>query len=169
MTSAHSPLRQGSADLADSTGISAEVSADFPRRQTIRPSRLLWGATAAFMAVAAGSVFQVMTAYSGPFDGCVAALTVTVALAAAAFNGERRRPVAFEIGQDGLTTWDRAGHVQYRQIAGCAQWSDRLLALILISPEGRSTPLLVAADALAGSAAFRELAVRARRCAQEHL
>jgi hypothetical protein len=59
----------------------------------------------------------------------VAALTVTAALATAAWGGERRRPVAFEIGQDGLTTWDRAGNAQYRRITGCAQWSDRLLAL----------------------------------------
>jgi hypothetical protein len=159
VTSAHSQLREAY----------AEVFADFPRRQTIRPSRLVWGATATFTAVAAGSVFQCVSAYAGAVDACIAALTVAVALTTAAFGSERRRPVAFEIGQDGLTTWDRAGHAQYRQIAGCAQWSDRLLALILISAEGRSTPFLVTADALAGTAAFRELAVRARRCAQEHL
>jgi hypothetical protein len=96
-------------------------------------------------------------------------LTVTAALATAAWSGERRRPVAFEIGQDGLTTWDRAGNAQYRRIAGCAQWSDRLLALILVPAEGRPASFLVAANALANASAFRELAVRARRCAQEHL
>ncbi|KLU28017.1 hypothetical protein EOS_01135 [Caballeronia mineralivorans PML1(12)] len=92
--SAHNQLREAL----------AEVFADFPRRQKIRPSRLLWGATAAFVAVAAGSVFQCVSAYSGFFDAGAAALTVTVALAAEAWNGEGRRPVAFEIGQDGLTT-----------------------------------------------------------------
>jgi hypothetical protein len=46
---------------------SAEVFADFPRRQEIRPSRLLWGATAAFVVVAAGSVFQRVSAYSADF------------------------------------------------------------------------------------------------------
>jgi hypothetical protein len=96
-------------------------------------------------------------------------LTVTVALAAAAWNGERRRPVAFEIGQDGLTTWERAGHAQYRRISGGAQWSNRLLALILVPAQGRSASCLLAADALADTTAFRELAVRAGRCAQEHL
>jgi len=94
---------------------------------------------------------------------------VTAALASAAWGGERRRPVAFEIGQDGLTTWDRAGHAQYQRISACAQWSERLLALILVPAEGRSVSFLVAADALANAGAFRELAVRARRCAQEHL
>jgi len=68
-----------------------------------------------------------------------------------------------------LTTWDRAGSAQYRRIAGCAQWSDRLLALILVPAEGRPASFLVAADAFANASAFRELAVRARRCAQEHL
>lgn len=110
-----------------------------------------------------------MAAYAGLFSGCVAALTVTAALATVAWGGERRRPVAFEIGQDGLTTWDRAGSAQYRRITGCAQWSDRLLALTLMPAAGRPASFLVAADALANTSAFRELAVRARRCAQEHL
>ena len=151
---------------------SAEVFADFPRRQEIRPSRLLWGATAAFVVVAAGSVFQCVSAYrriARIFDAGAAALTVTVALAAAAWNGERRRPVAFEIGQDGLTTWECAGHAQYRRISGGAQWSDRLLALILVPAQGRSASCLLAADALADTTAFRELAMRAGRFAQEHL
>jgi hypothetical protein len=159
VTSAHSHLREAS----------AEVFAEFPRRQKIRHSRFLWAATAAFVAVAAGSVFQCILAYGGFLDAGIAALTVTVALVAAAWKGERRRPVAFEIGQDGLTTWDRAGHSQYRRITACAQWSDCLLALILVPAEGRPASFLVAADALANTTAFRELAVRARRCAQEHL
>jgi len=76
---------------------------------------------------------------------------------------------AFQIGQDGLSAWDRAGHAQYRRISACAQWRERLLALILVPAKGRSASFLVAAEALADAAAFRELAVRARRCAQEHL
>ena len=149
--------------------MSAEPSADFPHRHAIRPSPLLRGATAAFVAGAAGSVFQCTAAYAGPFSACVAALTLTAALAASAWGGERRRPVAFEIGQDGVTTWDRAGNAQYRRIAGCTQWSNCLLALMLLPAKGRPVSFLVAADALANASAFRELAVRARRCAQEHL
>lgn len=164
MTSAHIPLPRASADL-----LPADLLPDSPRRHTLRPSRFLWGATAAFVVVAAGSVFQCAAAYAGLLSGCVAALTVTAALATAAWGGERRRPVAFEIGQDGLTTWDRAGNAQYRRIAGCAQWSDRLLALTLVPAAGRPASFLVAADAPADASAFRELAVRARRCAQEHL
>jgi hypothetical protein len=164
MTSAQILSSQASAD-----SFAADLLADSPRRHTLRPSLFLWGATAAFVAVAAASVFHCMAAYAGLFSGCVAALTVTAALATAALGGERRRPVAFEIGQDGLTTWDRAGNAQYRRITGCAQWSDRLLALILVPAKGRPASFLVAADALANASAFRELAVRARRCAQEHL
>ncbi|WP_254073803.1 hypothetical protein [Burkholderia sp. S171] len=164
MTSARIPLPQAPADL-----LAGDLHSDSPRRYALRPSPFLWAATAAFVAVAAGSVFQCVAAYAGLFSACVAALTVTAALATAAWGGERRRPIAFEIGQDGLTTWDRAGNAQYRRIAGCAQWSDRLLALILVPAKGRSASFLVAADALANAGAFRELAVRARRCAQEHL
>lgn len=107
MTSAHIPLPEVSVDLSI-----LHLPDDFPRRHTLRPSRFLWGATAAFMAVGAGSVFHCVAAYAGLFHGCVAALTVTAALATAALGGERRRPVAFEIGQDGLTSWDRAGNAQ---------------------------------------------------------
>jgi hypothetical protein len=164
MTSVHILLPQASADL-----LAEDLLANSSRRHTLHPSRFLWGATAAFVAVAAGSVFHCVAAYAGLFSACVAALTATAALATAAWGSERRRPVAFEIGQDGLTTWDRAGNAQYRRIAGCAQWSDRLLALILVPPEGRPASFLVAADALANAGAFRQLAVRARRCAQEHL
>jgi len=159
VTSAHEARRE----------VPADGFAEFSRRQKITTSRFLSVATVAFMAVAAGAVFQSVVAYTGFFDACVAALIVTVGLSGVALRRERRRPVAFEIGQDGLTTWDREGRAQYRQISGCAQWSDRLLALILVSAEGRSEPLLVPADALTGPNAFRELAVRARRCAQEHL
>ena len=164
MTSAHKLSLRVSEDLS-----AAHSPADFPRRHILRPSRFLWGAAAVFVAVAAGSVFHCVAAYAGLFNACVAALTVTAALGTTAWGGERRRPVAFEIGQDGLTTWDRAGNAQYRRITGCAQWSDRLLALILLPAQGRPASFLVAADALANTGAFRELAVRARRCAQEHL
>ncbi|MDN7177848.1 hypothetical protein M0D69_07420 [Caballeronia sp. SEWSISQ10-4 2] len=63
MTSAQNSQREAS----------AEVFAEFPRRQKIRPSRLLWGAMAAFVAIAAGSVFQCVSAYGGFFDAGVAA------------------------------------------------------------------------------------------------
>jgi hypothetical protein len=159
--------RESSAD-----GFVDDVVDDFaesPRRQKISRSRLLLAATVSFTAVAAGAVFQSVAAYSGFFDASVAALLATITLGGVALRRERRRPVAFEIGQDGLTTWDRDGRSEYRQISWCAQWSDCLLALILVSAKGRSEPLLVPADALASPGAFRELAVRARRCAQEHL
>jgi hypothetical protein len=145
------------------------VPGDFDQHYTpLRVSWMLRGATLAFVGVAVTSVFQCVAARSGWFDGGVAAATCLVALTAAAHAWERRQPVALRLGPDGLTTWDRTGAAQYRRITGCAQWSDRLLALTLLSANGRPAHLLVAADAVPREI-FRELAVRARRGAQAYL
>lgn len=87
---------------------------------------------------------------------------------ACAHAWQRKQPVAFRLGTDGINTWNRSGIAQYRRISGCAQWSDRLLALTLLSADGRASRLLIAADAVDHDI-FRELAVRARRGAQAYL
>ena len=156
------------ADTPAAHSLAAHVAADASRRHGVRASQWMRGAALAFICLAAGSVFQCVSALSGVADAGVAALTVVLALGASAYRGERRQPIAFEIGQDGLTTWNRAGHSQYRRIVGCAQWSNALLALTLLSATNQRSPFLVTADAL-DTGAFRELAVRARRCSQEHL
>ncbi|MGA7817868.1 protein YgfX [Caballeronia sp.] len=156
------------ADIPAAHLLAAHVTADVSRRHGVRASQWMRGAVLAFICLAAGSVFQCVSALSGLADAGVAALTAAFALGASAYRGERRQPIAFEIGQDGLTTWNRAGHRQYRRIVGCAQWSNALLALTLLSATNQRSPFLVAADAL-DTHAFRELAVRARRCSQEHL
>jgi hypothetical protein len=72
---------------------------------------------------------------------------------------EYAQPVALKIGPDGLFAWDRAGSLLMQgRIAGCSQWSGRLLVLALAPDHGRSRTLLLAADALP-AAVFRELAV----------
>jgi hypothetical protein len=144
------------------------LSCDFPRRHDIRASLFLRGAALLFAVVATVCVFQCLAPRVGLPDALVAAMLVMAALIAVAYRSERRQPIAFQIGPDGLATWDRSGAAQYRRITGCAQWSDRLLALVLSEPKGRATPFLLAADATTAHA-FRELAVRGRRCAQGQL
>jgi hypothetical protein len=51
------------------------------------------------------------------------------------------------------------------RIAGCSQWSGRLLILALADASGRSRAILIAADTLCADA-FRELAVLGRRAAR---
>ena len=87
---------------------------------------------------------------------------------ACAHAWQRKQPVAFRLGADGITTWDRSRIAHYRRITGCAQWSNQLLALTLLSADGRASHLLFAADAVERDV-FRELAVRARRGAQAYL
>jgi hypothetical protein len=128
----------------------------------------LRGAALLFTIVAVLCVFQCVAPRFGLANAGVAATSIGLMLATVAYRSERRQPVAFEIGPDGLMTWDRRGNTQYRRITGGAQWSDRLLALTLSDEAGGTSPLLVAAGATAPRA-FRELAVRGRRCAQEHL
>jgi hypothetical protein len=141
---------------------------DSRRHHNIRASLFLRGAVLLFVIVATVCVFQCLAPRVGMPDAIAAATFVMAALIAVAYRSERRQPIAFQVGPDGLATWGRSGAAQYRQITGCAQWSDRLLALALSEPGGRSTPFLLAADATAAHA-FRELAVRGRRCAQGHL
>jgi len=81
----------------------------------------------------------------------------------------RGATAAFQIGQDGLSAWDRAGHTQYRRISACAQWRERLLASFWCRQKAVRHRFSWLPTRFADAAAFRELAVRARRCAQEHL
>jgi hypothetical protein len=144
------------------------LSGDSPRQHRIRASLFLRGAVLLFVAVATLCVFQCLAPRIGLADALVAAIVIMAALITVAYRSERRQPVAFQIGPDGLATWDRSGTARYRQITGCAQWSGWLLALVLSEPGGRSAPFLLAVDS-ASAHAFRELAVRGRRCAQVHL
>jgi hypothetical protein len=138
------------------------------RRYALRASFMVRVATLVFIGVAVTAVFRCATPHEGIFSaGLFAALTLA-ALGAAAGAWERRQPAAFALHSDGVTLWDRSGRGRYYRVTGCAQWSERLLALTLRCPRGRATPFIMAADAV-DPEAFRELAVRARRSAQGFL
>lgn len=141
---------------------------DTADRHAVGVSWILRAVTGAFVVLAAASVFAGVSGRLGMLYGIAAAVAVVLGLGATAIKNERRQPVAFAIGQDGLTTWNRNGTAQYQRIIGCAQWSNSVLALTLLSAANRRSPFLLTADALSASA-FRELAVRGRRCSQEHL
>jgi hypothetical protein len=90
-------------------------------------------------------------------------LAVWALLALCAVRYERAQPVALKIGPDGLSAWSQAGILLAQgRIAGCSQWSGRLLVLALVPDQGRSRTLLLTADALPAPV-FRELAVLGRR------
>ncbi|MFM0203925.1 hypothetical protein PQR53_29170 [Paraburkholderia fungorum] len=93
-------------------------------------------------------------------------LAVWAFLTLCAIKHEHAQPVALKIGPDGLSVWNRTGSLLMQgRIAGCSQWSGRLLVLALAPDHGRSRTLLLAADALPAFV-FRELAVLGRRGAR---
>ncbi len=76
---------------------------------------------------------------------------------------ESAAPVELKIGAEGVSIWDSDGRLQaHGAIAGCSQWSGRLLILALTQSPGRTRTLVLAADALPAEA-FRRLAVQGRR------
>jgi hypothetical protein len=107
-----------------------------------------------------------LAARLGVWQAAPAALAVLASLVLAANHHWRAEPGALKIGPDGLTVWNRSGQLLAEgRIAGCSQWSGRLLILALAGASGRRRALLIAADALP-AAAFRELAVLGRRAAR---
>ena len=150
-----------------------------PHRETgstpgvaMRPSRFLRGAIVGFIGIAGMSVFQCVFAHmqhSG--HAAVASVATIAALGLLALGWMRRQPVALELHGDSLTLLNRTGRDQpmrHMRIAGCAQWSGRLLALTLLDARGRREALLVAADSV-DAETFRQLSVQARRAAASHL
>ena len=132
---------------------------------TLRRSVVLRGATVAFILIAVAAVQACLSARLGAMQAAPAAATVLAFLSLAARRHWHAEPGAIKIGPDGLTVWNRAGHTLAQgRIAGCSQWSGRLLILALVGASGRSRPLLIAADTLSAEA-FRELSVLGRRAA----
>jgi hypothetical protein len=147
-----------------------------PHRETgstpgvpMRPSRFLRGALLGFVSVAGASVFQCVFAHSEHAGQAAAACAATVAaLGLASYRWMRAQPATIDLHSDGLTLSNRAGKLRHTHIAGCAQWSGRLLALTLAGTRGQRETLLVAADSVDADT-FRQLAVQARRAAASHL
>lgn len=132
---------------------------------TLRRSVALRGATVVFILIAVAAVQACLAARLGALQAAPAAAAVLAFLTLAARRHWHAEPGAIKIGPDGLTVWNRAGHTLAQgRIAGCSQWSGRLLILALAGTSGRSRPLLIAADMLSAEA-FRELSVLGRRAA----
>jgi hypothetical protein len=123
--------------------------------------------TLAFSLVCTIAVHIVVAPRAGAGAAVWLGAATFVALAWRMVVHERKQPAALEIAPDGIAAFDAAGHALLRgRIAGCTQWTHRLLVLT-VAPHGpgRATPLVSAADALSADS-FRELAVRARHAAR---
>ncbi|MEZ0601374.1 protein YgfX [Paraburkholderia sp. IW21] len=133
-----------------------------PQRITLRRSVSMRAALGFFVLTAALAVFTCLAWHLGAWRALPLTLVVVALLALYVTKHERAQPAALKIGRDGLSAWDRGGSLLAQgRIAGCSQWSDRLLVLALVPDQGRSRALFLAADALPASV-FRELAVLGR-------
>ncbi|MFM0072323.1 hypothetical protein PQQ86_14270 [Paraburkholderia sediminicola] len=116
-----------------------------------------------FVLTATGAAYTCFASHLGAWQAVPLTFAVLALLSLCAVKHERAQPVAVKIGPDGLSAWNRAGNLLMQgRIAGCSQWSGRLLVLALAPDHGRFRTLLLAADALPASV-FRELAVLGRR------
>jgi hypothetical protein len=133
---------------------------------TLRRSVALRGATIVFILIAVTAVQTSLAARLGAIQAAPATLAALAALLLGAWRHWRAEPGALKIGPDGLIVWNRAGQTLAQgRIAGCSQWSGRLLILALAEAGGRSRTLLIAADTLSAEA-FRQLAVLGRRASR---
>ncbi|WP_408206811.1 hypothetical protein [Paraburkholderia sediminicola] len=134
-----------------------------PQRIALRRSVAIWAALGVFVLTATSAVFACFASHLGVWQAVPLTLVVWAWLALCALRYERAQPVALKIGPDGLSVWGRSGALLAQgRIAGCSQWSGRLLILALMPERGRPCTLLLAADALPAPI-FRELAVLGRR------
>jgi hypothetical protein len=129
-----------------------------PQRIALRRSVALRTALAAFMLLASAAVFSCFASRLGGWQALPLALAIFALLMLGAIRYERNQPAALKVGPEGLAMWDQAGFpLPPGRIAGCAQWSGRLLVLALAADGSR-----IPADMLPASV-FRELAVLGRR------
>ncbi|MFM0628882.1 hypothetical protein [Paraburkholderia xenovorans] len=123
----------------------------------------MWAALGVFVLTATLAVFACLASHLGAWQAVPLTLAVWAWLALCALRYERARPDALKIGPDGLSVWGRTGALLAQgRVAGCSQWSGRLLILALMPQRGRSRTLLLVADALPAPI-FRQLAVLGRR------
>lgn len=129
----------------------------------LRRSVAMCAALGAFVLMATGATYICFASHLGVWQAVPLTFAVWALLTLCAVKHEHAQPVALKIGPDGLSIWNRAGSLLTQgRIAGCSQWSGRLLVLTLAPDHGRARTLLLAADALPASV-FRELAVLGRR------
>ncbi|RKE34874.1 hypothetical protein B0G76_0903 [Paraburkholderia sp. BL23I1N1] len=120
-------------------------------------------ALGAFVLIATLAAYTSFASHLGAWQAAALTFAVWALLTLHAAKHEHAQPVALKIGPDGLSAWNRTGGLLTQgRIAGCSQWSGRLLVLALVPDHGRPRTLLLAADALP-AAVFRELALLGRR------
>jgi hypothetical protein len=118
-----------------------------------------------FVLIATWAVYTCAASHLSALPAIPLTLAVGALLTLCALQHERAQPVALGIGRDEVSVWDRADTLlAHGRIAGCSQWSGRLLILALKPEAGRTTTLLLAADSLPAPV-FRELSVLGRRAA----
>jgi hypothetical protein len=118
-----------------------------------------------FVLIATSAVYTCAASRLGAWHAVPLTLAVGALLTLCAIRHERAQPVALRIGREELSLWGRAGTLlAHGRIAGCSQWSDRLLILALKPEAARASTVLLAADSLP-AAVFRELSVLGRRAA----
>ncbi|MDR6445892.1 protein YgfX [Paraburkholderia sp. DD10] len=133
------------------------------QRIALRRSVTLRTAAAVFVLIATLAVYTCLAARMGAWWAVPFTLAACALLILGAARHELARPITLKLGPDGLSAWDGAGNLLAQgRIAGCSQWTGRLLVLALAPDHGRPCTLMVPVDAIPASA-FRELAVLGRR------
>jgi hypothetical protein len=134
-----------------------------PQRIALRRSVAMCVILGVFVLTAVAAVYTCLAAHLGAWQAAPLALAVCALLVLGARRHELAQPAALKIGPNGLSVWGRAGELLMQgRIAGCSQWSGRLLILALSPEQGRTRTFLFASDALPAPV-FRELAVLGRR------
>jgi hypothetical protein len=133
------------------------------QRIALRRSFVMRAVSGSFVLIATWAVYAVIAPLLGVWQAVPLTLAVAALLALCAARHERAQPVALKIDRDGLSAWGRTGVLLMRgRIAGCSQWSGRLLVLALVPEDGRERSLLLTADTVPADV-FRELSVLGRR------
>lgn len=156
-------IRQSTAPVLPALSPEPATPDGAPQRIALRRSVAIWAALAVFILAATSAVFACLASHLGAGQAVPLTLAVWVWLTLCALRYGRAQPVALKIGADGLSVWGRTGALlAHGRIAGCSQWSGRLLILAVMPDQGGPRTLLLAADTLPAPV-FRELAVLGRR------
>ena len=155
--------RQSTAPALPVLAPESATSDGAPQRIALRRSVAMRVMLGVFVMTATAAVHACLAAQLGAWQAVPLTLAVCALLVLAARRHEQAQPVALKIGPNGLSVWGRAGVLLAQgRIAGCSQWSGRMLVLALAPEQGRTRTLLFSADALPAPV-FRELAVLGRR------
>jgi hypothetical protein len=144
---------------------SAALNAGASQNVQLRSAGFVAAALGILVLAATSAVYRCAAAWLGAWQALPLSLAVGAWLVLRASAVMGSRPAALQVGAYGLSAWDKSERLLMQgRIAGCSQWSDRLLVFIVKPEHGRSRTLLLAADSMPRTA-FRGLAVLGRRAA----